>query len=85
MTPDVRRQKLHATGIRELREAGVKPRDTGEVLSYPDVATRAQMAGRFRLNSKDEGEARRGWRKFQQSSEYKRFSPHKNRLTVVRR
>ena len=75
----------HADAIRRMRETGVKPRDTGEAISYPDRATREEMRQRYRFDSKDEGEARRGLAKFQRSSDYKRFSPYKKRLTVVGR
>jgi len=74
------RRDRHATGVRELRETGVIPRDTGEVLTFPDRATRDEAYRRYRIGSKDEGEARRGLRRFQLSSDYKRFSPYKRRL-----
>ena len=70
----------HATAVRELRETGVVSRETGEVLSYPDRATRDEIYRDYRIDSKDEGEARRGLAKFQQSSDYRRFSPYKKRL-----
>ncbi|GAF76443.1 unnamed protein product, partial [marine sediment metagenome] len=35
---------------------------------------------KYKMNSPDEGEARRGLKRFQQSSEYKRFSPYRKRF-----
>ena len=73
--------KRHADGIKRLAgSSGVIPRDTGEAISFPDRATRDEMGKRYRFDSKDEGEARRGLKRFQQSSEYKRFSPYRKRL-----
>ena len=79
------RRDRHATAVRELRETGAIPRDTGEALSFADTAQRDEIYRDYRINSKDEGEARRGLRRFQQSGEYKRFSPYKKRLIVVKR
>ena len=77
----MKHRKDHAEGIRRLAgSTGVIPRDTGEAISFPDQATRDQIGKKYRLDSKDEGEARRGLDKFKRSSEYKRFSPYRKRL-----
>ena len=74
-------RKWHGDEIKRLAgSTGVIPRDTGEAISFPDQATRDDMGSKYRFDSKDEGEARRGLQKFQRSSEYKRFSPYRKRL-----
>ena len=73
--------KTHAEYVRRLRDGGgVIPRDTGEAISFPNRAVREQMGEKYRLDSKDEGEAKRGLDKFKRSSDYKRFSPYKRRF-----
>ena len=71
--------KKHEEGIRRLREAGVKTRDS-EVLSFPNTAVRDAIYSKYRITSPDEGEARAGLSRFKRSSEYKRFSPYRKRL-----
>ena len=71
----------HEQAVRRFAAStGVKPRDTGEALSFPDKATRDEMGAKYRFDSKDQGEARAGMQKFQRSSDYKRFSPYRKRL-----
>ena len=74
-------RERHAEQVRRLAgSTGVIPRDTGEAISFPDKQTRDEMGAKYRFDSRDEGEARRGMAKFQRSSEYKRFSPYRKRL-----
>ena len=71
--------RKHAEGMRRLAESGVKDRGS-EALSFPNSAVRDAIYSKYRITSSDEGEARRGLKRFQRSSEYKRFSPYRKRL-----
>ena len=73
-------EKRHFDAMRRLAGTGVIPRDTGEAISFPNARVRDEVYARHRINSKDEGEARRGLKALQRSSEYKRFSPYKKRF-----
>ena len=73
--------KTHAEYVRRLKDSGgVIPRDTGEAISFPNREVREEMGAKYRFDSKDEGEAKRGLDSFKRSSDYKRFSPYKRRL-----
>ncbi len=71
----------HADMVRRLREAGgVTARDTGEVLTFPDTATRQMMGWKYQLDHPDWETRRKGIERFKRSSDYKRFSPFRNRF-----
>ena len=75
----------HGDQVRQMRDAGgVRPRDTGEVLTFPDSQTRIRMGVMFDLDHPDWEIRKAGIRAFRKSVFFKLFSPVKRNMWVVK-
>ena len=81
----VAKVQQHGDQVRQMRDAGgIVPRETGEVLTFPDTQTYIRMTNMFDLTHPDEAVRRAGVKRFRKSVFFKLFSPYKKLQTVVK-
>ena len=74
--------KRHGERTKELREAGPRGSQMGELLTFPDSQTRIRMGVLFDLDHPDTDMRAAGIKRFRKSPFFKLFSAHRKKVVI---